>query len=667
MKVVIDFETRSACDLKKHGSYVYSEDPTTEILCMAYMLQGAQPFIWKRGDNPDQMLRLIAAADTIEAHNLFFEYGIWKNICEKRMGWPALPEEKLRCCMAKASQCALPRSLDGACSALGLEQQKDRKGHQIMMKLCRPRKPKKDEPPGLYWNEDPADLELLYKYCLQDVIAEEALSNALPDLPEKEQRIFALDRVINSRGIQADIASAHRMIEMVAEHEGKLLKRLGELTFGAVRTAKQTEVMRNHLRGLGCDLPDLTAKTVMEALNGDWSDEVREILEIRRSLGRSSAAKYQAIIDRASNDGRVRGSFLYHGAATGRVAGAGIQPQNLPSRIKLSDDPERMLSVVNTGGLEFLTALYDDDPMSVAGAVVRSILTASEGKELIVGDLSAIEGRMLAWLAGEETELEVYRSGKDPYVASAAMILHKRYEDITPEERNKIGKVATLSAGYMGSAGAARKFGGDAPYRELWSAHGLTGEKLEEKIDESIVNDIIRPWRQAHPKTVAFWYDIERACMAAVKEPGKIFTARSISYRVQDRFLKCRLPSGRLLYYYDPEIMDVETSWGEMKEAVTYLAVDGMTKKWVRTNTYGGKSVENVTQAAARDIMVEGMLRIEAAGYPVIMTIHDEVASEVPRGFGSVEEFERLMCVTPTWAPGLPLNAHGFRSKRYKK
>jgi DNA polymerase len=287
--------------------------------------------------------------------------------------------------------------------------------------------------------------------------------------------------------------------------------------------------------------------------------------------------------------------------------------------------------------------------MSAAGAVTRSVLTAGPGKELIVCDLSAIEGRVLAWMAGEEGELEIYRSGKDPYIASAAMILHKRYEDVTKEERQSPGKISVLACGYNGSVGAVRKFGGE----------GMT--------DDEIKDQIVKPWREAHPMTTAFWYDVERACMSAVKEPGKVFTARAVGYKVSNRFLQCRLPSGRLLYYYDPDIRDVETSWGEMKESVTYMTVDGMTKKWVRTNTYGGKSVENIVQGTARDIMVHGMLLAEEERYPLVLSVHDELLAEVPEGFGSVEEFEELMCAVPSWVPGLPLDAHGFRSKRYKK
>ena len=656
MKLTIDFETRSACDIRKHGAWVYAENPTTQALCLAYKAEGSAPRIWKQGDSTADLFWEMGRASIIEAHNAGFEFAIWTYVCQRRYGWPAFPAEKLRCSAAKAAMHALPRSLEEAGRALGLPIQKDMEGHRLMLKMCKPRRPRKGEPEtnpedpfGLYWYEDPAELERLYQYCIHDVVSEEVLSATLRELPDKELRIWQLDQVINARGIQADREAAKAMLAMVTEHEGRLLDRLSSLTRGAVKTARQVEQLRKYLRGLGVDIPDLTAATVKETLKGDLENDAREILEIRRSLGRSSAAKYQAILDRCSRDGRVRGALLYHGAGTGRWSGAGIQPQNFPSRIKVTVNPEEMLNVILTGGLELHNALYEDDPMATAGAVTRSVLTAREGHDLIVADYSAVEGRGLAWLAGEETELAIYRSDRDVYIATAALILHRPYEAITKDERQSPGKVATLACGYGGSVGAVRNFGGE----------GMTDDEIKEQI--------VYPWREAHPMTVIFWRELEEACTSAVANPGMVFNAREIKFRVQDNFLLCRLPSGRLLYYYDPDIRPVETSWGEIRDSVTYMTVDSLTKKWVRTNTYGGKLAENVTQALCRDLMAEAMLRVEEAGYRIVLTVHDELVCEVPETFGSVEELVDLMCVVPAWAPGFPVKAAGFRSKRYKK
>jgi DNA polymerase len=309
-------------------------------------------------------------------------------------------------------------------------------------------------------------------------------------------------------------------------------------------------------------------------------------------------------------------------------------------------------------------------------------MKAREGYDLVAADFSAIEGRGIAWLAGEESELDNYRAGKDPYIANAARILGKDYADITPAERQSPGKISVLACGYQGGVRAVRKFGGE----------GMTDEEISEQI--------VEPWRAAHPATVQYWRSLEDACVSAVREPGKIFSARGTAFRVAQQpggsrpFLLCRLPSGRLLFYYDPvihqdELFLVEVRVGKAEwmrradprfnptkcvagkrkiaEKVTYMTVDSITKKWVRTSTYGGKLAENVTQAICRDLMAGAMLRLEAAGYLIVLTVHDEIVSEVPEGFGSVEEFESIMCQVPEWAAGFPITAAGWRGKRYKK
>jgi len=680
MRLTIDFESRSACDIRKHGAWVYSEHPTTEVLCLAVKEHGKSAILWGRypaaGTVSDYEVRsLVQAADIIEAHNAQFESFMWENVCVKKYGWAPLPQEKLRCSAAKAAMHSLPRSLEGACQALGLPVQKDMTGHRLMLKLCKPRAPRKDEPPsnpndphGYYWHESPEEMARLYQYCCQDVRAEEALSDALRDLPAREQLIWQLDQTINRRGIQADLKGCAAMVEMIEDHTRVLLAQLKKLTCGSVKTAKQVEQLRAYLRGLGVDLPDLSAATVTKALEGHLPHEIpRSILRIRQSLARSSGAKYSSIIDRTASDGRIRGSLLYHGANTGRWSGSGVQPHNFPSRIKTDEDPALILDIVSEGGYGLYKALCTTDPMSGAGAATRSVLTAKPGCDLLVADYSAVEGRGLAWLAGEESELEIYRSDKDPYIACAAAILKKVYEEVTKDERQSPGKVATLACGYQGSAGAARKFGGDVPYRSLYEGL-LEGKELEDQINEDLVAEIIKPWRAAHPRTVAFWYDLEEACLRAVREPdSKPRVCRGVGFRVQDKFLMCRLPSNRLLFYYDPQIRTVTTSWGEEKEAVTYMTVNSMTKQWVRTSTYGGKSCENICQGICRDIMADAMLRLEAAGYPVVLTVHDEIISEVPKDFGSVEEYEALVSTVPAWAKGFPLTAKGWRGERYKK
>lgn len=678
MKLTIDFETRSIVDIKKQGAWVYAEHPLTEILCLAFKLdEWKSAELWTPRSDAHQtkgLKELMARVDTIEAHNLSFEYAIWKHIMTRVYGFDPLPVAKLRCSAAKASMHGLPRSLEQACRALGLPLQKDMTGHRIMMKLCKPRMILNSdrklytrengwvEGDGYFedlvqgrrmylWHEDAADYAALYEYCKRDVLAEEALSNALRDLPPVELAVWRLDQKINARGIQADIPGCQAMMEFIDQHEYRLLKELAKLTNGAVRTAKQIDQLRGYLLGLGLDLPDLTAATISAALQReDLTDDSRRILEIRQSLGRSSSSKYQAIIQRASADGRIRGSLLYHGAGTGRWSGAGIQPHNFSSRIPVESDPVSVLSTIRLGGLPLFDALYTDDPMAAAGAITRSVLVSTDGADLVAADYSAVEDRGLAWLAGETWVLDAYRANKDMYVAAAASILKIPEGEVTKAQRQNPGKIAELACGYQGGAGAVRKFGGGA---------GMD--------DEEIKAQIVNPWRAARPKTVEFWAGLEDACKAAVNNPGRAYEFRFIGFRVQGEFLMMRLPSGRLLYYYDPRIMDVKTPWDEMRPQVTYMNVNSLTHKWERTNTYGGKLAENATQAICRDIMASAMLRLESAGYPIVLTVHDEIVSEVPEGFGSVEEYVSIMCDTPAWAAGFPVSAEGWRGKRYRK
>lgn len=673
-RVTLDFETKSAADLRKVGAWKYSEHETTEVLCLALKWEGNSPHSLTPDQvRPNSLQGVLAEVDEIWAHNSEFEVAIWQNVCVKKYGWPELPLEKIRCSAAVAAMHSLPRSLDGVGKALGLPIVKDKRGGYLIGKLSKPKPVNLSDladnpgweagPKKRYmvhsvtgeiqylWNEDPEDLAEMYRYCEQDCCAEEAVLHALRPLPPGELAIWQLDQKINRKGIKIDVPAVEAMVAFIAEHEGNLNQRLRDLTFGTVSTGKQTAAMLEYLKCCGVVMHDLQADTVAVALEDELPAVAREILEIRQSLARSAGAKYQTMLDTVCADGRIRGTLLYHGASTGRWSGMKVQPQNMPSRIKITAPAEEMLAVIVAGGLTLFQMLYPDDPLAAAGAIIRSVITAEEGHDLVVADYSAVEGRGLAWLSGDEPELEVYRSGKDPYIATAARILHKRYEDITPEERSQPGKVATLFCGFGGSVGAVRK-----------------AKQCKDLTDDEIKEQIITPWREAHPMAVAFWRDLEKAAVAAVREPGTVQYARSIAFNsCPDNFLKCRLPSGRLLYYYDPRIEPTETSWGEVKDALTYMTVNSQTRQWSRTSTYAGKLCENVDQAICRDLLAQAMLRLDAAGYQLTMSVHDEPVSEVPEGFGSVEEYERIMCEVPAWATGFPIAAAGWRGKRYKK
>ena len=664
MDLIIDFETRSAADLRACGAAAYAQHPSTEVICLAVLDRGKpaadiwfspkfrSPDTGVLGPIPDERLReLIEGADTIEAHNAQFEYFIWKYVMG-RYGFAPLPKDKMRCSAAKAALYGLPRDLAGACSAAGVDQQKDMAGHRLMLKLCKPRRPRKAEllldPRGLktYWHEDTGDIVRLGRYCLQDVLAERALSSALPkDLPEVEQRLWRLDLEINDRGFRIDVPAVRSILDVVTRHTESLTDEFRRMT--GLASPRQRDATLQHLRALGVDIEGLTASDVAAALEGDNCPTARRILEIRQSLSKASTAKYTAMLGAVGEGDRIRGCFMYHGAGTGRWSGRIVQPQNFPRGA--FPDVDACISLFQKGDVDSIELLYGD-PMAAASTCIRGVLVPAPGRDFVCADFSSIEGRVLAWLAGEQAALDVYRSGRDPYKVAASAIYHVPYEAVTKPQR-QIGKVAELALGYQGSVGA---------FNAMAAGYGVT-------LDENEVKTIVEKWRGSRPRTVNHWKEIERACFEAVRNPGTIYSCGKVKFVVRGMFLCLRLPSWRCLYYANPRMEPKEMPWGGMKDVVAVDGTNSVTRKWTTQYLYGGLLTENATQAVARDLLANGMFNVEKAGYPVVLHVHDEVVSEVPEGFGSVEEYEKLLCTLPDWADGLPVGAEGWRGKRYRK
>ena len=661
-KLTIDFETRSAAPIKKVGAAAYAQHPTTEVICLALKWEGQDPEIWYSPAfapqvrlpllTDTQVVEAMEEADIIEAHNAQFEFFIWKYVMPK-YGFSMFDTRKLRCSAAKAAMFGLPRDLAGACMAAGVSQQKDVEGSRLMMRLCQPRKALKEDKlrdadweSRIYWRGTPEEFKRLGLYCLQDVRAEEALSNALPDLPGREQELWHLDLLINDRGIRVDVPAAEAILSCVETHAARMTREFKEMT--GLSSPKQRDALLNHLISIGVQMEGLTAKDVADALSAaEDGTQAKRILEIRQSLSKSSTAKYNAFLATRGDQDRIRGCFMYHGAGTGRWSGRLIQPQNFPRGA--FGDVEFCIKLFQEGALESVNELYGD-PMVAASTCLRGMLIPAEGKEFICADYSSIEGRVLAWIAGEETALEVYRKGRDPYKVAAAAIYHEKYEDVSKPHR-QIGKVAELALGYQGSVGA---------FSAMAAVYGIT-------LPESEIQGIVDSWRDARPLTVNLWRELETACKSAIQNPGKAYGYRDVKFIVRNRMLAMRIPSGRCLWYVNPRLEPKEMKWGETKTVIAFDGVNSMTRKWGRQYLYGGLLAENVTQATARDILANGLFNAEAAGYPIVMHVHDEAIAEVPEGFGSVEAFECLLCALPEWGRDIPLKAEGWRGKRYKK
>ena len=652
----LDFETRSAADLKAVGLDNYARDPSTDIWCMAFAFDDEPVQLYHPQMSEEIFYDVInhVGDDTtgqpgiVVAHNSAFECAIWNEVLAKRYNWPAIRPEQMRCTMAMAYAMGLPGSLDGAAAALGIEQRKDAKGSRVMMQLAKPRKV--DEDGSVTWWDDPTKLQILYDYCKQDVEVERALHKRLRELSEDEQQLWFLDQRINARGIKVDLPAIERATALVGSEKARLDQAMRDTTGNVVAGCTDVAQLTAWLRFKGVSTEGVAKAHVTDLLSrDDLPGECREALQLRQAAAKSSTAKLDAMAGRAGPDGRMRGLFQYHGAATGRWAGRGPQPHNYPRPVLLHEQDEIEDVIAHLDSAAYLDMMYGE-PMQLMSDCLRSMLVADEGKEFICCDLSNIEGRVLAWLAGEDWKVQAFRdfdagTGADIYLLAYARAFGCSTEEAKPHRQ--IGKVMELALGYGGGVGA---------FQTMARGYGV-------KVTDDRAEELKQAWRRAHKKVVSFWYDLERAAIRAVQEGG-MHRARGIAYKVSGSFLWCQLPSKRLLCYPYPQIG--EGTFGN--EALTYMAVNGVTRKWERCATYGGSLAENVTQAVARDILVAGIRNCEAAGYPVVMHVHDEIVAEVPLSTAkSVDEMSSLMSNTPHWAAGLPVAAAGWQGRRYRK
>jgi DNA polymerase bacteriophage-type len=650
-----DYETRGLIRLNSVGAYRYTADPHTEVLCAAFCVDDGPVQLWTPGDAvPAAFLEAAANPNWIVvAHNDQFETAIEQHLLVPRYGWPLIPIERHRCTMAMSLACGLPARLSAAADALELSSRKDRAGERLMHQTSKPRRPHKDESPDqVYWFDDQDRLDRLYSYCKQDVDVERELFERLPLLPSAEQALWELSCRINSRGFRVDrsFAEAARKIAQAAAPE--IDQELAAITAGTVTSINQVAKLLVWLQGRGCTLQKLDRKTIeKQLLNVDLSVQVQRVLELRLGGAHAAVKKINALLVRAGDDDRVRGAFRYHGASTGRWAGEGFQPQNLKRPVV--DDLDDAIAAVATGDYEHVRKLYPR-PLSVVGDCSRSMICAAPGHMLIGADFSSIESRVLAWIAGEDWKLDSYRRydatrdpRDEPYSVTACKIFGKPAGTFTKDspERN-VGKTCDLAFGYMGGLNAWRKFEPD-------------------RFTDDEVKAFNREWRTAHPNIKRFWYRIDTAAWDAAHERGRVVRCGCVAFKCVGAFLYLKLPSGRKLAYPLPHI-EIE---GEHNQVVVFADnALGQFKDCRHGNgAYGGLWTENVVSGIARDLLADAMLRIEAAGYPIVLHVHDEVVAEVSNGFGSTEEFTRLMIRKPAWALELPIAASAWTGSRYCK
>ncbi len=736
-----DTETRSPVDLRKHGVYIYMAHPLTKMLLMSWRIGNGPWKRWRYGQPcPPDVREHFEKGRPIRAHNSGFERLLFQMVMT-REGWPCPPVEAFSCTAAMAAAMALPRALDDLGAALALDVQKDKKGKALIQKFSKPRRPRKGEDPdGIYWNEPedfPEEFDEFADYCETDIITEAEADHRMVPLPDFEQAAYTANEIKNDRGIRIDVKSARAAIRLAEKAKKALDREMRQVTGGYVGAVSQPGKLVEWVGNQGVPM-NTAQKAEIESLLecDDLPDHVRRAIEIRQEGAKSSVSKLQAMLDRAGDDGRVRGTSLYHAASTGRAQSMGVNFSNLPRPRREYEDAhlstDVLFEAIRSEDPDVLRALYGEKlgrPLHLLSDSIRGFIWAAPGHDLVQADYSGIEGAVIAWSSDELWKVkEMFEIIADPsrpdlYRQTAASIMNLTTDIITKKHplRQSVGKVSELALGFGGGVPAfysmSKNYGVklDPLFEPVWESaseerrekavkrHGAClrqGKSAADVLSREawIACELIKVgWRATNPAIAGGWRLREEAIRDAIRSPGTVTTALKFSYVVKLGYLWCRLPSGRCLAYASPKLRD--QVWAKLKgddgsfaeaevmdrveaeklamqgeceiqgatsPAISILGV-GKDGKMRRERPHGGVFAENDTQAVARDLLENGKIKAEAAGYPVIFDVYDEMVTEVPRGFGDVKEFEKLICELPGWADGLPLTAGGWRGKRYRK
>lgn len=646
-RLLIDLETYSSVDISKAGAFKYVEAPDFEILLLAYawndgpvqVLDLTNPYdIDTACEIQDIAAALIDPGIVKVAHNSAFE-----RACLAKYLRQDLPPEEWEDTMILAAMNGLPLSLDAAGAALQLKDQKIKEGTALISYFCKPCKPTIANG-GRTRNlpEHALDKwERFAEYCRRDVEVEQAIYYRLRRFPvtDFERTIWALDARINERGVLVDTDLAEAAIAVDTEFREEHAAEMQRLT--GRENPNSVAQLKDWLETVGVDVDSLNKATVAD-LRGTVTDPTTlRVLALRQMLGKTAAKKYEAMTAAACADDRVRGILQYYGAGrTGRWAGRLVQPQNMAQNHL--DQIDQVRELVRQRDLETLELCFDNVP-DVLGQLTRTALIAKPGHTFLVSDYAAIEARVIAYLAGEKWRMDVFANGGDIYCSSASQMFKVPVEKhgINGHLRQK-GKIAELACGYGGGVGALKAFGADKM--------GLTEDEMQ---------DIVTQWRQASPTIPKFWRDTENAATRALENPGRTFTIPcGVKYRRNADALRCLLPSGRVLSYWGARL-DTDGS-------ICFMRQNQTTRKWEKTETWGGKLVENIVQAVARDCLAVALLRLDEAGYKTVFHVHDEIIAEAPDG-SRWEDMAEIMGRPIEWAPGLLLRGDGYATKFYMK
>ena len=698
----IDFETRSVLDLKKVGVAMYARHPLTDAWCMAWAFDDEPVELWWINTPlPKRVVEHVANGGTVSAFNAAFEWHIWNFVLRREdPSLPVMNYQQLDCTMARSVVMGLPRSLEVLAYALSQKKsrmEKDLAGRRLMLQMARPRF---HGPNGLAWWDDYTRRERLGLYCMKDVEVERWAATHLRPLTPAHRRLWELDfRMNHIRGVQIDSPLIRRAEEVTRMAVKDLCDELADITGQRVGSATQVDKFREWLADQGHPIPNLQKETVEAFLDDpDLPKHVRRALEIRQSVGKTSVAKIPAFLRRTDAKQRMHGMLLFNGAGPGRWTGQGAQLHNLPRPTVSTTDVQYIVRVLRNAQMsprekvDLLDAVYGATLPCVSEAI-RGFIVARPGHRLHVRDFANIEGRCIARIAGELWKIKAFQMfddklGPDLYKVAAAGIFGCTVEDIDDELRN-VGKVSELALGFAGGAPALTKMATKYGVRLVdftavirssvsnktisraewgWTAYGFrTG--LAENV--WMAAEMVKlAWRDRHPAIVKLWDSLLVAAMSAIREPGAMFTYRDVTYQFGKikghGYLLCRLPSGRLLYYPHAAIEHKATEWDENAAHIVFSTTDSNTHRWGRATLTKNIAAENVTQGDAFDFLADAMLRCEDAGFPSVLSVHDENIAEAPEGSDD-DLFGQLMAQRPHWAKDMPLAVAGFHDRRYHK
>lgn len=687
-----DLETFSPLNLPQVGSFRYAED--CEILLWGYAVDDEPARVWdctnpKTKEMPEALAKALKEVQAGERKIVWHNGMMFDTVVLEALGYP-IPLDMIVDTMVIAYQHGLPGALGDLCDVLRMptDKAKDKDGKRLVQLFCKPQ-------PDCYKvrrhtrDTKPEDWVKFVNYCRLDVEAERELYKALPkwNCTPWEHRLQVLDAEINRRGMQIDVELAEAAVELSERHKGLLAEETQRQTNGEVGAATQRDALIDYMfRHYGWKVESMTKSELEKRVDDPTVPEpVRELLKLRLMSTKTSIQKFKALLRRVNKDGRIRGGLQFRGAArTGRWGGRGFQPQNLARPTM----PQREIDFAAVALKDGTFECFYEDPSEVLPNLLRGEIIAAPGKKLIVADYSNVEGRVLAWLAGEEWKLQAFRDfdaghGHDLYKLAYAKAFGVKPEDVTKPQR-QIGKVLELALGYGGGAAAFARFASGygmnlsemAEYvkstapRVEWveaadSYDYFAGKNMTGGLErtEFIACEVLkRLWRKSNPNIVQFWADVGQAVQKAIVSRESVRVGY-VSFARTKSFLVVRLPSGRLLCYPSPK-----TNPSVGKDSFTYMGMNQFSRKWEKIESYGAKNVENITQAVACDLLSEGLLRMDAAGYKTVLTIHDEAITEVPDSDEfTFQKMEHLMSELPVWAPGLPLVAAGYEAYVYRK